>query len=223
MQPRWVTSDRTIPSLDTSQRIPCVDSCQLATWCAISGCRLQHCPESVRFYIGFPVVRTGGRTDIRSSEYQDLSGIDDQIFLAMGLRLRSFRARVELRFYLPSDTRLILASFFLVACPIFSFPLSELHFRVAFLTSTEFWFVQQSSILRYRSTSFAKFSPNYFPLLLMNCNRGIWSLVSFTVPQSSFYYLLVACIVWYYASETFIGQEDMILKLWIYENHICII
>ena len=120
-------------------------------------------------------------------------------------------------------TRFLLASFYLVPCPIFSFSLSELHFRVAFLTSTEFWFVQQSSILRYRSTSFANFSPNHFSLLLMDCNRGIWSLVSFKVPQSSFYYLLVACIVWYYASETFIGQEDMILKLWIYENHICII
>ena len=117
---------------------------------------------------------------------------------SMGLPLHSLRARVKLRLYRPSNPWLVLASFYLVPCPIFSFPLSELHFRVALLTdsSTEFWFVQQSSTLRYRSTSFANFSPNHFSLLLMDCNRGIWSLVSFTVPQSSFHYLLVACIVY---------------------------
>lgn len=136
------------------------------------------------------MVRTGGRTDVWSYEYQNLSdGSVTNFFLAMGLRLRSLRARVELWFDLPSDPRHILASFILAAYPIFSFPLSELHFRVASLTSTEFWFVQQRS------------------------NRGIWNLVSFTVVQSSFYYLLVTCVVWYYALETFIRQEHMIFSL----------
>ena len=39
--------------------------------CAISGCRLPHKPESVTFHIGFPVVRTGGRVDERSRDYQN--------------------------------------------------------------------------------------------------------------------------------------------------------
>ena len=56
--------------------------------------------SSATFHSGYPVVRTDGRVDVRSRDYQNFSDrwIDHQISLAMGLRSHARSARVELRY-----------------------------------------------------------------------------------------------------------------------------
>ena len=62
------TLDPAVRSGDTGQRIPCFDSCQLITtlMCNYFSPGLPNSLESVRVNIGCPVVRTDGRSFVRS-------------------------------------------------------------------------------------------------------------------------------------------------------------
>ena len=62
------TLEPAIPSGDTGQRIPCFDSCQLITalMCNQFSPGLPNWLESARVNIGMPVVRTDGRSFVRS-------------------------------------------------------------------------------------------------------------------------------------------------------------
>ena len=92
-----LASEPTIRSCVSGQRILFFDSCQFTIiWMSIiklnTSYRLPHQQKSLTFHIGFPVVRTDGRTVTWLPKY--LGWIDYQIFLGMGLRSRTLRARV---------------------------------------------------------------------------------------------------------------------------------
>ena len=90
---------RTIPSCDFGQRIPCFDSCQLTmilTYVSLNtGYRISYQLENVTFDIGFPVVRTDGRTDVRPRDHQNFS--DAQITKFSYPRCSAENARAPLK------------------------------------------------------------------------------------------------------------------------------
>ena len=65
-------------------------------WCAISFLLGSQTSKKVWVNIGYPVVRTDGRTVTWLPNF--LGWVDYHISLAMGLRPRALRARVELRY-----------------------------------------------------------------------------------------------------------------------------
>ena len=73
------TPEPAIRSGDTGQRIPCFDSCQLITtlMCNHFSPGLPNYLESVTVNIGMPVVRTDGRSFVRSFGVRSR---DNQIF-----------------------------------------------------------------------------------------------------------------------------------------------